>query len=179
MLRNEVKEKDIIKFAAEAYMIMGGDPATFLRESAEWLYDCYLKTEDRTSLEAAAQIIYAYKELGLIYVEAKEIFDKIVIRACEVGIDVSLDNIYSAKKLRLKKTSIREVLGRWPKASKNQRSADSVVREILDCVSHGVLGARHYERGTGRIAFQLLVLEERAYLLDLEKRTIYVLDKEK
>ncbi len=178
MLLKDVKERDVIKFALEAYMIMGGNPAAFLRKAAEWLHDCYLKTEDRTSLEAAVQIIYAYKEIGLLYEDAKEVFDKIIFSAEAAGMDVSLHNVYSTRKLKLQSTAVREALGRWSKASKNQQSAVSVTQDIIERVKNNVLGATFYARKPESVAFQLLVLEDAAYLLDFEKRIMYVLDKE-
>lgn len=178
MLLKDVKERDVIKFALEAYMIMGGNPAAFLQKAAGWLHDCYLKTEDKTSLEAAVQIIYAYKEIGLFYEDAKEVFDKIIFGAEVAGMDVSLHNVYSTRKLKLKSTAIREVLGRWSKASKNQQGAAFVTQDIIDRVNNDVQGATFYGRKEDSVAFQLLVLEDAAYLLDFEKRIMYVLDKE-
>ena len=179
MLINEVKRTEVIKFAAEAYMGMGGSPNGILVESAEWLHDCYEKTGDKLCLEAAVQIIYAYNELGMIYEDAKDVFDKIVTQARGENIDAYPEKVYSTQKLKLKKVQICEKLGKWPRSSQRLYSAEEVALDIIQRVEQKILGCQYYEKGSNRVAFELLVLEDNAYLLDLEKRKIYVFDKEK
>lgn len=131
MLLNEVKGIDVIKFAAEAYMGMGGSPTKLLVESAEWLFDCYVNNGDPLCLDAAVQITYAYVELGLIYDDAKEIFDKIMLHAGQESVNTYPQGIYASTKLKLKKSKICEVLGRWPRASQKQYSAEWVALDII------------------------------------------------
>ena len=55
-------------------------------------------------------------------------------------------------------------------------SADWVVDDIIDRVKNQKLGCKYYKRGNVENAFEILVLEECSYLLDLEKSRIYTFE---
>lgn len=58
-----IQKTEVIKMAAEAYGITGGSPCELIRETVEWLTDCYRKTGDAVCGEAAYQTAKAYSEM--------------------------------------------------------------------------------------------------------------------
>ena len=176
-LNQSSKKTDFIKFAAESYMGVGGNPAELFAESADWLYDCYEKTGDAVCLEAAVQIVKVYMDLGFLYVERKLSFDRILSAA---GMDVSdafPTRMYPAHTIKRRKSSVREMLGFWPKASEEINDVEKTVDDILLKLKNIEYGCFYYGKRKNEIDFELLIVDERAYLMDLNKKKIYVFEK--
>lgn len=73
---------------------------------------------------------------------------------------------------------VREVLGRWPRAAGKEESAGWIAEDIVRRVQNRIPGSRFYRRGRNGTVFELLVLEEGAWLLDLERKKVYLLTEE-
>lgn len=172
-----LQETNIIKFAAECYVGVGGNPLVLFTESAKWLYDCYQDTKDVICLKAAKQIIRVYMEMGLLYEAAKEIFDKILDAEGVTFEDEFPTGIYSQETVRCKVTQIRETLGYWLHTSEKQYNAEWISRDIIKKVKNKEYGCFYYGKRKNEITFELLILEEDAYLMDLEKKRIYVFEQ--
>lgn len=169
---------EVIKFAVEAYMGVGGNPVMLLRETAEWLIDSYEKIGDYTCLKAARQIVYTYLSMGFLYEEGEAVFSRIFKASSETE-DIELpDKLCSNNALKLKPKQIREALGRWKKSPKEEYNAEWIVGDILDKVKNHICGCWYYRRSREDIVFELVVLEENAYLLDIEKKRVYTLERE-
>lgn len=82
---------------------------------------------------------------------------------------------YSEMERRLKPnvSQVGEALGRWPKSAVKEENVGWVTRDIVHRVSQGIQGCRFYRKGRNGAVFELLVLEEGAWLLDFEKKRIY------
>lgn len=176
MKEERLQETNIIKFAAESYVGVGGNPFVLFTESAEWLYDCYKDTKDVICLKAAKQIIRAYMEMGLLYEAAKETFDKILDASGVLFEEEFPTGIYSQEKVKCKVTQIRETLGYWPHTSEKQYNAEWISKDIMEKVKNKEYGCFYYGKRKNEITIELLILEEDAYLMDLEKKRIYVLE---
>ena len=175
--RRYMEETSIIKFVAESYVGVGGNPIVLFTESAEWLYNCYEKTGDCVCLRAAKQIVRAYMELGLLYESAEGIFEKI-LKAAGTSFEEEFPKcIYTQNTLKWKVTQIREVLGFWPYTSENKYSANQVAQDILDKVNNNEYGCFYYGKKENEVMYELLILREDAYLMDLEKKRIYVFEQ--
>lgn len=68
---------------------------------------------------------------------------------------------------------VGEVLGRWPKSAVKEENVKWVAEDIVNRVNHGMQGCRFYRKGRNGGVFELLVLEDGAWLLDMEKKRIY------
>lgn len=176
-LKNCSGETTVIKFAAESYMGVGGNPVVLFTEAAEWLYSCYKKTGDEICLKASIQIIKAYMEMGLLYEAAKDIFDKILGEEGVTAIEAFPKRVYTQNLLKRKATYVREVLGYWPKAKNKNCNAEWITKDILKKVENREIGCFYYGKKEDIFSFELLVLEEEAYLLDLERKKIYVFEQ--
>ena len=170
-----LEETEVIKFAAESYVGVGGNPKKLFAEAVQWLYECYKQTNDFTCLKAAKQIIDAYMELGLLYDSVDKIFDPIL---AEMGTTFEKEfprRRYSANVLKQKVVSVREVLGFW--SSKSLISADYVAEDIIEKLQSKEYGCYYYGKRENEISFELLILKEDAYLMDIEKQRIYLFEK--
>lgn len=145
-------------------------------ESAEWLYNCYEKTGDKICLKAAKQIVRTYMELGLVYESAKDIFEKILASAGTSFQKEFPKRIYAPNVLKRKETAIREALGFWPKANEHKNSADWVALDIYNKIVSCEYGCFYYGKRKQEVNFELLILEDDAYLMDIEKQRIYVFE---
>lgn len=163
---------DFIKFAAESYMGQGGDPVVLFTEATEWLYDCYEKTGDEICLQASVQLIKTYMELGLNYQKADSLFEKILNAAGTRG-EERFPRSLVGKSLGRSTEQIREVLGYWPKSGKQECNVNWVITDIQKRLEKQELGCYYYSRISGRTDFELLILKENSYLLDLAKKKVY------
>lgn len=166
------KEGTVLRFAAESYMEAGGNPIVLLGESTEWLYDCYCKTGDAICIDAALQIIKTYMNLGLAYDARREIFDAVLNVAGTNRKTEFSSGSCSGNMLKKKFSDIREVLGYWPYAGEDMLNADEVAKDILEKVRSKQFGRYDYTRGRTKI-FQLLILTDSIFLLDLNKNKVY------
>ena len=82
---------------------------------------------------------------------------------------------YSANVLKQKVVSVREVLGFW--SSKSLISADYVAEDIIEKLQSKEYGCYYYGKRENEISFELLILKEDAYLMDIEKQRIYLFEK--
>ena len=62
-IEDAIQKPEVIKLAVEAYGIVGGSPEELIRETVEWLTDCYQKTGDVLCGEAASQTLKVYGEM--------------------------------------------------------------------------------------------------------------------
>lgn len=175
---NEVTDKSkFIKFAAVSYMGAGGDPVKLFTESAEWLFDCYKRTNDKICLDAAVQLVKSYIEFGLLYEEGNKLFDKILRAAGETLPDDAGKRVGSENVLKRKNAQIREVLGYWPKLPDKVYDADWVVADILKKLQDNECGCYYYGKKEEEIDFELLILPDNAYLVDLCRRKVHVFEE--
>lgn len=163
----------VIKLAAEAYAIEGGSPGLLLKEAAEWLLDTYQKTGDKNCVCAGAQVVKAYVEMGMPYSEIEETFDKILTEMGTSREEQFPQAFYTADYLKVSLTHIREILGRWPKATAKEEGVDWTARDIYNRIQNHVIGCRFYKRVRDNAVYELLVLEDAAYLMDIEKKKVY------
>ncbi len=138
---DEIQKPEVIKLAAEAYGITGGSPDELIRETVEWLTDCYHMTGDAICGEAACQTAKAYSEME--------------------------------RRLKPNASQVGEALGRWPRSAEKEKNVGWITEDIVHRVRHGIQGCRFYRKGHGSSIFELLVLKEGAWLLDLERKRIY------
>lgn len=171
-INNIVGNTDFIKFAAESYMGQGGDPIVLFTEATEWLYDCYEKTGDEICLKAAVQLIKTYMEMGLIYQRADSLFERILMAAGTWGGE-RFPHSLAGQSLGRETEQIRKVLGYWPKNGVQECGAGWVISDIQKRLEKQELGCYYYGRKSGQTDFELLILKENSYLLDLSRKKVY------
>lgn len=167
-LTDNKTETEVIKLAAQSYAVTGHSPSRLLLEASKWLWDVYEKLGDESYAEASECVMQAYKELGLPYERGKELFDKYFP-----------ENTYHEYKIKATPSQIRSVLGRWSKSNGKEANAEWTAKDIADRVQNRKLGQQFYKKTGSETGFELIVLEDEAFLLDLEKMKIFTFyDKE-
>lgn len=164
---------EVIKLAVQLYADAGFSPIVLFQEVTEWLWDSYQKTEDKNCLETADRIVQAYMELGLPYDNMKDLFDQILKEKGTSRQERFPKAVYSINQLKATPSQIRGVLGRWPKSNGKEPNADWVVKDMVDRIQNHKVGRQCYRRGMSDKVFELIVLEESAFLLDLERNRIF------
>ena len=173
----EMQEISAIKIAVESYTAVGGNPATLLKESAEWLFTHYEVSGDAFCLKAAVQLVRVYMELGLLYVAAQEVFDKILATAGTTYEEEFPKRICRQDSISCNVSKVRELLGYWPYTRGKIYNAQRVAESICEKVRKQEYGSYFYEKRENEIAFELLIVKENAYLMDIQKSKIYVFEK--
>lgn len=84
-------------------------------------------------------------------------------------------NAYGEMERSLKPNAaqVGEALGRWPRSIIKEENIRWVTEDIIHKVTQGIAGCWFYRKGQNGAVFELLILEEGAWLLDLEKKWIY------
>ena len=172
-LADNKNETEIIKLAVEGYGITGHSPSRLLLEASEWLMDAYEKLGDKSYVEASQCIMQAYMELGLSYEKGKDLFDKILQERDISKQEIFPKNKYYECKIKATPSQIRSVLGRWAKSNGKEANAEWTAKDIADRVQNRRLGQQFYKKAGSETGFELIVLEEDAFLLDLEKKKIF------
>lgn len=167
-------EINAIKTATESYAIVGGNPVTLLTESAEWLYCCYERTGDELCIKAAKQIINAYMEFGFLYENSSAVFDKILKAAGTKFEDEFPKKVYSTNILKKKVLQIREILGFFPTKVDKRYNAEYIAKDMLSKINNCEHGCFYYGKKENEISFELLILKEDSYLIDLERGKTYI-----
>ncbi len=120
----------------------------YFSEMIEWLIVCYEKTSEENYLEVVERILWICNEIS--------------------------DTIFSAQLMKFDKADVRRILRRWPKSSEIEKSPEWVVDDIIFRVVNRVKGRKYYQRGRNIRAFELVVSEDKVFLMDLERRMVYV-----
>ncbi len=77
-------------------------------------------------------------------------------------------------RIRPSVSRVREVLGRWPRAAVKEESAGWTAEDIVRRVRNRIQGSQIYQGSKNGAVFELLVLEEGAWLLDIERQRVYL-----
>ena len=111
---------EAIKLAAGSVQYKNISVKDTMIKAVEQLYRYYEITMDEGYLETAFFHIQAYLEMGFPYEEREEVFDNILKN---LGKRRELEfpkKFYCAKKVKLNKTQVRSMLGRWPTSSRQR-----------------------------------------------------------
>lgn len=91
----------------------------------------------------AAQYIFAYLQLGLGYMEHKELFDSVLSKA---GFPLSFITKLQAHNPTIiaNKYQLRSIIGKWPASSYNSHTITEAIAEIIDHVENNDIGEYQY-----------------------------------
>ena len=145
------------------------------------LYQYYETTMDKGYLETASFHIQAYLEMGFPYEEGEEIFDKILKSLGKTGELEFPKKFYSANTIKLNKTQVRSMLGRWPTSSRQEMKVQEVVEDIIRKVQNREEGVWYYKCEMTEDMYELVISEQNMFFHDLRRCIFYtfVIQKEK
>lgn len=131
-------------------------------------------------IEAAAQYIIAYIQLGFSYSEHKELFDTI-LQIAQFSPNEINDLQHSNPPINLNKTQLRSIIGRWPLSLNNSHTITDAINDIISHVENNEYGSYEYytakKDGTYTALYQLTVSSDYAIFHDVFKNKFYNLIK--
>lgn len=187
MLYNAV-EVEVIKLAVCNVEGIGLNSKSVLLDSIVWLREHYEQTQDILYLRKAIWHIYAYLDMGYPYDEGEIEFCRILESLHMSKEEVFPFRKWGTKKIPLKKSNVRNLLGRWNGMLHSMKIND-VVEDIIKNASESREGEYIYHCGK-EIAcdcneqlwehtFKLYVEHDGAMLHCVNDNKYYILDKVK
>lgn len=133
----------------------------------------YENSKDMDYLEVAVLYIQAYLEMGFVYEENREIFGGILNK---LGTSRELKfpkKFYAARQIKLNKSQVRGMIGRWPASPKQKMKIDEVIEDIITKVKNRDIGIFYYHCAVTDDAYELVISENETFFHDLRKGIFY------
>lgn len=132
-------------------------------------------------VDLAAQYIHAYLQLGFGYLEHKTLFDTMLYKA-GFSTEYVLNLQKSNPAIRLNKSKIRSLIGRWPASSYNSHTVTDAVNDIIAHAFNKDIGVYKYytskKDGTYTALYQLTISNDYVLFHDVFQNKYYKLVKE-
>lgn len=158
----------------------------FLLGSIRLLQERYTDTGNRNLLYKAIQHVYAYIELGFAFERHIDEFKEITECLKLSMEDVFPEELWKYKKIKLAKTEIYDLLGRWNPRLHSMKVAQ-VINDIYDNVLHmregeylyhsGKLLAQDKDDALWEQTFKLYIQEGEAIFYDVNHNKYYAFEK--
>lgn len=164
---------EAIKLAAGSVQYKNISVKDTMIKAVEQLYRYYEIAMDEGYLETAFFHIQAYLEMGFPYEEREEVFDNILKN---LGKRRELEfpkKFYCAKKVKLNKTQVRSMLGRWPTSSRQGTKVQEVVEDIIRKVENREEGVWYYKCEMTEDMYELVIGEQNMFFHDLRRCIFY------
>lgn len=145
MLYDKV-EIEVIKLAVSGLESVGIGSKDVLMKSVAKLREYYEDSSDERYLIKAVWHIYAYLELGFPYESGEKEFDKIIKYMGKTKTELFPERKWRYKKVKLNKTSIRNMIGNWNPILHSMKIND-VVNDIIEKVKNRECGEFIYHSG--------------------------------
>lgn len=147
-----------------------------LAASVDWEYKYYLSTHDHNYLYTGLLIIEAYLQLGFSYEFGQEHFDKIL-----TALEINPQSLFPCYKhstvIKLNKSQINSVFGRWYPNPKSPLKKPEMIDEIINNVSNRKKGIYTYKNNYGQ-AIELVITDTECYLHDIRYAKFYTFMKD-
>lgn len=164
---------EAIKLAAGSVQYKNISVKDTMIKAVEQLYRYYEITMDEGYLETAFFHIQAYLEMGFPYEEREEVFDNILKNLGKIRELEFPKKIYCAKKVKLNKTQVRSMLGRWPTSSRQRMKVQEVVEDIIRKVENREEGVWYYKCEMTEEMYELVISEQNMFFHDLRRCIFY------
>ena len=164
---------EAIKLAAGSVQYKNISVKDTMIKAVEQLYRYYEITMDEGYLETAFFHIQAYLEMGFPYEEREEVFDNILKNLGKIRELEFPKKFYCAKKVKLNKTQVRSMLGRWPTSSRQRMKVQEVVEDIIRKVENREEGGWYYKCEMTEEMYELVISEQNMFFHDLRRCIFY------
>ena len=164
---------EAIKLAAGSVQYKNISVKDTMIKAVEQLYRYYEITMDEGYLETAFFHIQAYLEMGFPYEEREEVFDNILKNLGKIRELEFPKKFYCAKKVKLNKTKVRSMLGRWPTSSRQRMKVQEVVEDIIRKVENREEGVWYYKCEMTEEMYELVISEQNMFFHDLRRCIFY------
>lgn len=183
MLYDEV-EVAAIKLALYSVDVFGETEKEILIKSVSCLREIYERCGDVIYLKKAVWHIYAYLELGFPFESGAKEFQAVLSHLGKSAEEVFPPSRYFYRKMKLNKTNIRNLLGKWNSRLQSMKVEEAVL-DIIDKIQEKREGEYIYH--SGRVVeqteqktlwehtFKLYVKQDEAIFYDVNKNKYYIL----
>lgn len=179
----DVVEIKAIMIALGNIESIGEKSKEILLKSIVWLRKYYERSLDRGFLEKAVWHAYAYLNLGFPYEEIEKEIQKIVAYLGTDIQEVFPEKQWKYRKMKLTKTNVRNLIGRWNPKLHSMNITD-VVEDIIQNVREKRVGEYLYysgkrieqegEKTLWEQTYKLYVNQDEAILHALNKNVYYM-----
>lgn len=145
--------------------------------SANQLLFLYDQTQDSQYLLLCALHIKAYLELGFPYDAEVPSFRRVLKLLGKSEKEFTEGQNFAVQKVRLTRSRIRCLLGRWPASPYNSHKKEEAVNDIIEKVESQTYGCFSYYSSYGHpiktFYFELIITENSSLLHDMQKHIYY------
>jgi|GEM_PF-5020026 len=143
--------------------------------------EMYEKNSDVRILEIMILIIKALTDIGIVYSDFKQQFDEVLSLYTNTKNHTKINRSYfiNSSNLKLSKSNMRKIFGKWNKNSKNELTYEELLDDILlKCnASTGVYVYEHYKATSQSISkYKLIVNNRIRYIYSYDKNRYYFFD---
>lgn len=174
-----MQEKETAQFVEAIKLAAGGvqykdlSVKQTLVDAVKQLDDYYESSKDMDYLEVAVLYIQAYLEMGFVYEENKAIFGEVLNK---LGTSRELKfprKFYAARQIKLNKSQVRSMIGKWPSSPKQELRIDEVINDIIAKVKDKDIGIFYYHCAVTDDCYELVINEKETFFHDLRRGIFY------
>lgn len=170
---DDIQYMEAIKLAVGGVQYRGLSVKKTLIEAVRQLKSFNTNSEDDRYLEVAALYIQAYLEMGFSYDEGAEIFDE-VLNSLGTSREIKFSKkFYLTKQVRLNKSQVRRMIGRWPASPHQKMKINEVVEDIIKRVRDREKGIFYYKCEVTHDAYELVISDSEMFFHDLKNGYFY------
>nr|WP_297932776.1 hypothetical protein [uncultured Blautia sp.] len=148
----------------------------------------YDEFNDISYIKIAYRYILAYLQMGFIYSDYEDLFDKIAELLGTSRTQIILESGECGKKIKLNKYQIRKIIRRWSSSKYHTMTIDEVIEDIIFKVRNKLVGIYRYnsnkkpdisDEDLSNDLYELIVTFEESYLRDVRRGKYYTFMEEK
>lgn len=186
-MNDDISREESIRAIMFMFAILhyGGEPIKkTLLLSIRHLKELYEQTGNEQFLDVAALELLAYMNMGFSVPQDRNI--DYIMYSRNIRVTAQKDRM--GKKVRLNKTQIRALIGRWMPSRLTPMTVNQVVEDIIRKVSERQIGTWQYayrrsDSANDRIweeeRYELVITEDESFFWDLKNFRFYILEEGK
>lgn len=167
---------EAIKLAAGSVQYQGISVISTMVCTVEKLYNWFEQFKDTRYLETAILHIQAFLEMGFVYEEAEMLFDQVLQAAGTSREKRFPRRYYTSKKIKLNRSQVRNIIGKWPSSPQQEMKIDEVVADIMRRVEKREAGIVFYECIVAKTVYELVINENEIFFHDIKGNKFYTFD---
>lgn len=137
----------------------------------------FSNNKERKYLNIALAFIQAYIELGFCYEDHEELFNMVLEEYGTTKNNLFQRKIYNTCKIKVNKSQIRTMIGRWPASNNKAMKISEVVNDIIEKISTHQVGRYKYINPImPNNIYELIISKNESYFHDIRRKKYYVFD---
>ena len=178
--REEIENMYIMIFSLQTLQNYGISIKKTVEKSLEHLWEWYQESGEEKYLLLAKQHMQAYMNMGFAFNEKNQTICDIINALHQTIADFAPKGYLPGKKVKLNKTQVRSMIGKWRPSRENPMTIGEVVEDIIKKVKDHQMGRYIYRYCRTDCSseedaeiYELVVGEEESYFHDVRKFRFY------